>query len=74
MKNFISWCSFICILFSVGVGAVFCGALAANYLQDNFLHLTGWWCLLNFFTVLIVSFSVEMFILLGLKKFGEAEK
>lgn len=70
MKKIISWISFVVIIMWYGCTSVFCGALVANYLQDNIFHFSGWWCLLNFIPCFITASAVAFFLLAGLKKFG----
>lgn len=70
IKNFVSWISFLTILFSVVVGSVFSGACVANYLQDNVFHFSGWYCLINFIPCSLTAFGMCVFFILGLKRFG----
>ena len=70
MKNLIATISFYVILLAVTLGSFFSGVYVANLSQDYF-NFPGAWCLLNIIPLTAVGFSVEMFIILGLKKFGE---
>lgn len=70
MKNFISWVSFVIILFAYTMASFLPGIFAANYLQDKF-HLPGFWCLVWVPVIFGVDFAIATFLILGLKKFGE---
>lgn len=72
-KNILSWTSFVVIVMVMGCFCMYCGVCVANFLKD-FFHVTGWWCLILSIPLLIVALSVEMFFILGLKKFGGEEK
>ena len=70
MKKIISWTSFVVILFAIGTFAFLCGVYAANFFVD-FFNLKSFWCLLGIIPLFVVSMSVTVFFVLGLKKFGE---
>lgn len=70
MKEIISRISFFVISFAVCIGSLLCGICVANLSQDYF-QFPGAWCLLNIIPLFVVSFSVCIFLVLGLKKFGE---
>jgi hypothetical protein len=73
LKKIISWVSFVLILFAAGLASFGAGVVAANYSQD-FFNFKGCWCLLNVIPLFAVSFSVEIFLILGLKQFGKNER
>lgn len=68
--DFIGWISFIVILFAYTMASFLPGVFAANYLQDKF-HLPGLWCIVWVPVIFGVDCAIGMFLVLGLKKFGE---
>lgn len=72
-KNIISWISFVTITFTLGLASFGAGVYVANCSQ-NFFQFSGAWCLLNIIPMFLVGFGVELFLILGLKKFGANEQ
>lgn len=70
MKNLISWISVVFIIMCVGIASLLPGVFAANYLQAKF-QLPGLWCLVWTLVIVAIGLPIEMFLILGLKKFGE---
>ena len=68
--DFIGWISFIVILFAYTMASFLPGVFAANYLQAKF-QLPGLWCLVWVLVIVAVDTPIAMFLVLGLKKFGE---
>lgn len=68
--NILSWASFGIICACVIIGSMYSGALVCNYLHDHVPFFQGTWtCLCLAPILLVTAFSVECFIILGLKKF-----
>lgn len=73
IKQIISWVSFIVIVMTLVLASFGAGVYVANLSQQTF-QFPGAWCLLNVIPMFLVGFGVELFLILGLKKFGQSER